>query len=84
MEFEIESKRGAELGPNSIHTNITMDTIISKIFQKKKKQRFKWTNPMDTTLYFIFIHNENEYLQNTIQSFQHLHSNLNLSDNQIL
>ncbi len=50
----------------------------------KKEQRFKWTNAMDTTLHSMLIHNENDSLQKIIKSFQHLHSNLNLNDNQIL
>ncbi len=50
----------------------------------KKEQRFKWTNAMVTTLHSMLIHNENYSLQKIIKSFQHLHSNLNLNDNQIL
>lgn len=62
----------------TIHTNITwtMNTTIKKIFQKatsfkhqnyqNKKQRFKWTDVMYTTLHFMLIQSENQSLQNKI------------------
>jgi hypothetical protein len=74
----------------SIHRNIIKQWIQlwKKIFQKtthfkhqnyQKKRRFKWTNVMDTTLHSMLIHNENDYFWKIIKSFQHLHSNLNLT-----
>jgi hypothetical protein len=64
----MESKKGIELGPNSIHTyyknygykylkNLSKNNKFqtSKLYFKKK-QRFKWTNAIDTTLYFMLIH----------------------------
>jgi hypothetical protein len=76
----------------TIHRNIIKKWIQlwKKIFQIKthfkhqnyqKKQRFKWTNVMDTTLHSMLIHSENDYFWKIIKSFQYLHSNLNFNDN---
>jgi hypothetical protein len=50
----------------------------------EKKQRLKRTNAMDTTMHSMLIHSENDSFWKVIKSFQHLHTNLNLNDNQIL
>jgi hypothetical protein len=41
-------------------------------------------NSMDANLKSMLAHRKNQYLQTIIKTFQHLHSNLNINDNQIL